>query len=262
MARTASQASNLLLAGALTGALTLASPGALAQPAKPPGGIYTCIDSQGRRLTADRPIAECAHKEQQVLNLDGSVRAVLPPTLTAEERADKEARDRAAAEARSAQADAVRRDRNLMARFPDEASHNRARDAAVDTVRLAMMASEIRLRELETERKPLRDEAEFYKGKILPLKLKTAIDANDASMEAQRSSSANQEAELVRINKLYDAELERLRRLWAGAQAGSLGPMAVPPPVIRPPARPAASAAALRPASQPATAKTGAAKSP
>ena len=241
----------------LAGVLAVVSMAALAQPAKPPGGIYTCIDSQGKRLTADRPIAECAHKEQQVLNRDGSVRAVLPPTLTAEERADREARDRAAAEARSAQSDAVRRDRNLMARFPDEAAHNRAREASADTVRMAMKASELRLRELETERKPLRDEAEFYKGKVLPLKLKTAIDANDASMEAQRSSSANQEAELVRINKIYDAELGRLRRLWAGAQAGSLGPMALPPPV-----KPPASVAASRPASTPARAKNGAASTP
>ena len=239
----------------LTGVLAVASMAALAQPAKPPTSIYTCIDSQGKRLTADRPIAACAHKEQQVLNRDGSVRAVLPPTLTAEERADKEARDRAAAEARSAQADAVRRDRNLMARYPDEAAHTRAREAAADTVRLAMKASEIRLRELEAERKPLRDEAEFYKGKALPLKLKTAIDANDASMEAQRSSSINQEAELVRINKIYDAELDRLRRLWSGAQAGSLGPIALPPGA---PARPPASVPAVRPASQPAPAKTGA----
>ena len=59
---------------------------------KPPGGIYTCIDDKGRRLTADRPIAECTDREQQVLNRDGSLRTVLPPTLTAEERAQREAR--------------------------------------------------------------------------------------------------------------------------------------------------------------------------
>ena len=263
MARLVARALNQLLAGAfssaLTGALTVASLAAQAQPTNPPGGIYTCIDSQGKRLSADRPIAGCAHKEQQVLNRDGSVRALLPPTLTAEERADKEARDRAAAEARSAQADAVRRDRNLMVRFPDEAAHNRAREASADTVRLAMKASEIRLRELEAERKPLRDEAEFYKGRTLPLKLKTAIDANDASMEAQRSSSANQEAELVRINKLYDAELGRLRRLWAGAQAGSLGPINLPSAA---PTRSPATVPALRPASQPARVKAGAASTP
>ncbi|HSM22052.1 MAG TPA: hypothetical protein VK876_07575 [Rubrivivax sp.] len=194
--------------------------------AKPPSGIYTCVDEKGRRITADRPIAECTDREQQVLNRDGSLRTVLPPTLTAEERAQREARDRAAAEARAAQADAVRRDRNLMARYPNEAAHSRAREAALDTVRLAMKATEIRLRQLAAEAVPLRDEAEFYEGRSLPASLKSAIDANEVAVEAQRSASTNQAAELDRINRLYDAELDRLRRLWAGVVPGSLGPLA------------------------------------
>ena len=41
---------------------------------------------------------------------------VLPPTLTAEERAEREAAQRKADLTRAAQADAVRRDRNLMVR--------------------------------------------------------------------------------------------------------------------------------------------------
>jgi hypothetical protein len=202
-------------------------------------GIYTCIDDKGRRLTADRPIPECSAKEQQVLNRDGSLRAIHPPTLTADERAEKDARERAEKEARAAAADAVRRDRNLMARFPTEAAHNRARESALDSVRLAVKATELRLRELTAERKPLRDEAEFYQGKPLPPRLKSAIDANDAAVEAQRAAAVNQELELGRINKLYDAELERLRKLWAGAPAGSLGPL---PPSLAPAAAPAASA--------------------
>jgi hypothetical protein len=197
-----------------------------AQTAKPPEGIYTCIDDKGRKLTADRPIPECVGKEQRVLNKDGSLKSVQPPTLTAEERAEREARERKAAEARAAQADAVRRDRNLMARYPSEDSHNRAREAALDTVRLAIRASDQRLRELTTERKPLADETEFYKGRALPLKLRQQLDANDAATDAQRSAMLNQEAELVRINRLYDAELERLRRLWSGASPGTLGPIA------------------------------------
>jgi hypothetical protein len=33
------------------------------------------------------------------------------------------------------------------------------------------------------------------------------------------------QAEMVRINRFYDHELDRLRRLWAGAQPGTLGPL-------------------------------------
>jgi hypothetical protein len=196
--------------------------------ASSPAGIYSCIDDKGRRLTSDRPIPECTAREQRVLNKDGSLKTVHPPTLTAEERADYEARERRAAEARAAQADAIRRDRNLMARYPTEAPHQKAREAALDTVRLALKSSEIRLRDLAAERKPLTDEAEFYKGRPLPPKLKAQLDANDAAVDAQRATAANQSAEMARINRLYDAELERLRRLWAGAQPGSLGPVSAP----------------------------------
>lgn len=186
-------------------------------------GIYTCTDERNRRLTADRPIAECSGREQQILNSDGSLKAILPATLTAEERAALEARARAAAEERATRSDAVRRDRNLVARYPNDESHARAREAALDSVRLAVKSSELRLQHLAAERKPLLDETEFYRGRTLPARLHQQLDANDAAVEAQQAAVSYQQAEVVRINKLYDAELERLRRLWAGAPPGSLG---------------------------------------
>ncbi len=223
--------------------------GALATPlsavAQAPGqvpsvaGIYTCTDGQGRKLTSDRPIADCTSREQRVLNRDGSVKQVVPPTLTAEERAEREAAQRRAEVARAAQADAVRRDRNLMARYPTEADHQKAREAALDPVRVAMSTTEKRMKELAADRKPLLDDAEFYTGRTLPARLKQQLDANDAAVLAQRQSATNQEQELRRINRLYDGELERLRLLWAGATPGSL------PPAVT--TRPAASAA-VRPA--------------
>ena len=188
-------------------------------------GIYTCIDDQGRKITADRPIPSCTAKEQRVLNRDGSLKNVYPPILTAEERAEKEAQERKLAEARAAHADAVRRDRNLLQRYPTEVPHQKAREAALDTVRVAIKATEARLKALEAERKPLLTEAEFYEGKALPPKLRGQLDANDAATEAQRVSAVQQQAELERVNRLYDAELARLKLLWAGAVPGSLGPI-------------------------------------
>lgn len=217
---------------------------AWAQPASAASsGIYTCVTADGRPLRADRPIDECLGREQKLLNKDGSVRRVLPPTQTAEEAAEAEARARADAVERAARADAKRRDRNLLARYPDEAAHQRARVAAADTVRAAIRTTDNRLRDLAVERRPLANEAEFYVGKPLPAKLRGLLDANDAAVDAQRSSALNQQAELDRINRLYDAELERLRRLWAGAPPGSLGALPVVPAVQRPAATPAASAA-------------------
>jgi len=190
------------------------------EPAAP---IYTCVDAGGKRLTSDRPIIECTTREQRVLNADGSVRRIVPPTPTADERAELEARERTAAAERVARQDAVRRDRNLLIRFPNEAAHRKAREAALDDMRKAVRTSEARVALLAAERKPLLDEAEFYVGKPLPQKLRSQLDANDATTDAQRTLVQNQQAEIVRINLLYDAELERLKKLWSGAPPGSMG---------------------------------------
>jgi hypothetical protein len=198
------------------------------QPPQKSAGIYSCVDANGKRLTSDRPIPECVSRDQRLLNSDGSMRQVVPPVPTADERAALEARQQEEALARAVQREAIRRDRNLLQRFPSESAHKKAREAALEDTRKAMRVSESRLAALEKERKPLMDEAEFYLGKQMPLKLRQQIDGNDAAAEAQRDLLQNQKAEQVRVNDLYDLELERLRKLWSGAQPGSLG--ALPPP--------------------------------
>lgn len=216
----------------------IVAPPVLAQAA---GGIYTC-DYNGKKLTSDRPIPQCIDREQRILNSDGSTRERIPPTPTADERSAIEAKQAQEVLERENRREAVRRDRNLLQRFPTEAVHNKAREAALDDIRKSLRTSETRLAKLEQERKPLLDETEFYVGKPLPPKLKQQIEANEATTAAQRSLVLNQQAEIVRINNLYDVELERLRKLWAGAPAGSMGVLPVPAPAS------AASAALRRPA--------------
>jgi Domain of unknown function (DUF4124) len=187
--------------------------------------IYTCTDASGKRLTSDRPIPECNAREQRQLNADGSIKRVVPPTMSMEEQAEFDARERLASQKRLAEMEYVRRDRNLRIRYPSEAAHQKARTAALDDVRRTLQLSQKRLESLELERKPLLDEAEFYKGRAMPSKLKQQLDGIDATAEAQRELMQNQRAETLRIDATFDAELVRLRALWAGAVPGSLGPM-------------------------------------
>lgn len=194
---------------------------AMAQSVAPPS-IYTCVDASGKRRTADRPIYECNAIEQRMLNADGSVRRVLQPKQTLDERNETEVRERAIALARANRQDAIRRDRNLLARFPNEAAHRKAREGALDDLRKSLAQSNLRLKALTTERKPLIDESEFYVGKQLPMKLRLAIDSNDALVQAQNSLVQNLQVEATRINTLFDTEHERLVRLWAGATPGSV----------------------------------------
>ncbi|HEY2190567.1 MAG TPA: hypothetical protein VGH48_18580 [Caldimonas sp.] len=134
-----------------------------------------------------------------------------------------------------------------MQRFPDEAAHWKAREKALDDVRLSAKNSGTRIAILLDERKKLDEEKQFYENervkKPLPTTLKQKIDANEASLEAQRSVSQNAQAELARINSNYDSELLRLKKLWSGTPAGSLGPL---PDTRGPAAAPAASLGASK----------------
>jgi putative cell wall-binding protein len=163
-----------------------------------------------------------------VLNKDGSLKQILPATLTPDERAEREAKERKQAEEKAALNDAVRRDRNLKNRYPNEAVHNKARESALESVRVAMRASAQRIQELDNERRPLKDEADFYRGRNLPSRLKQQIEANETSLAAQRELIQTQEAELVRISRIYDLELEHLRKLWKGAPPGSISLVSAP----------------------------------
>lgn len=202
-------------------ALLCLAQAALAQAASA-GGIYSCIDARGRRLTSDRPIPECLDREQQVRSQDGAVRKVLPPSYSPEERARLEEQRRRRELAEAAQKDRIRHDRNLLARFPDQAAHDRARQTALESVETASVNNEKRIAQLERERKTLADEAEFYPNRELPRALKSRIENNKAAIEAQKISASHQVAERQRINARYDEELAHLRRLWAGAAPGSL----------------------------------------
>jgi hypothetical protein len=208
----------------LLGCALLAFSGLACAQANAPSNnqVFTCINAAGRALTSDRLIGECMDREQRVLARDGTLLRIVPPSLTADERAEKEARDRKAAADREAKSEAVRRDRNLIQRFPNAAAHQKAREQALEVTQFAITQSEARLADLERERKPLIEETEFYKGKSLPGKLKGQLDANDAAAAAQKELLVQQKAELDRASKLYDVELAHLKKLWAGAPPGSL----------------------------------------
>ncbi|MDQ2762183.1 MAG: hypothetical protein M3Y22_01390 [Pseudomonadota bacterium] len=185
-----------------------------AQSAPALGAIYRCVGRDGKIGTRDRPMTDCVG-EQYFVNPDGSNNRVVPRPPTEEEREEAEQKQR---EEHAAQREAqvqARADVALVKRFPDKASHDLAGKAALDTARADIRASNARIADLMLARKPLLDEAEFYPGKPLPSKLKAALDANDASLAAQKSSRQNLDAEVDRINKNYDLELARLMKLWA-----------------------------------------------
>ncbi len=181
------------------------------------GGIYTCIDAKGRKLTSDRPIRECADREQRLRNPSGTVRAVIPPTLTGPERAALEARQRREAEERARQAEEKRRERALLVRYPSRSVHDKERSEALASISIVRQAAMNRVKELERQRKELDTELEFYAKdpSKVPPSLQRLVDENAKSMAVQERFIADQEAEMGRVNGRFDEELARLQQLWA-----------------------------------------------
>ncbi|MBX3660317.1 MAG: DUF4124 domain-containing protein [Ramlibacter sp.] len=198
----------LTLGSLLTSFATLS----FAQPS-----IYTCVDAQGRRLTSDRPIAACNDRVQKELNPSGTVKRLVGPSLTAEERAAQEEANRKAAEERNRLADDRRRERALLARYPNRAAHDRERSAAIEQVDEVIRTADKRTAELLTQRKKLDAEIDFYKRdpSKVPATLKRQIEENDHQQAAQKRFVANQEDEKRRIHTRFDDELDQLRRMWA-----------------------------------------------
>jgi len=182
----------------------------------PVSGTYTCIDAQGHRLTADRPIAECNDREQRVLNPSGTLKEKVGPSLTAQERAALEAKQRQEQAERDRIAEEKRRDRALLTRYPSKEIHDQERAEALGQIATVSRAASNRLQELVAQRKRLDEEMDFYKKdpSKAPLYLRQQVDDNTQSMAVQKRFLSDQEDEAQRVNRRFDDELARLRQLW------------------------------------------------
>lgn len=180
-------------------------------------GIYTCTDSKGRRITADRPIIDCIDREQTELSTGGMPRRKIGPSLTAAERAAEEDKARRAAEERARANEEKKRDRALVTRYPNLAAHDKEREASLARLDASKATAQKRIVELLAQRKTLEGEMEFYKANParVPLKLRHQAEEVDTQLAGRTRFIAEQEAEKTQVNARFDEELARLKVLWA-----------------------------------------------
>lgn len=179
--------------------------------------IYSCVDAKGRTITADRPIVECLDRTQRELSRSGLVKRQVGPSLTAQERAVLEEKEKLAAEQRAREVEEKRRDRALLLRYPSRAVHDQERAAALAQIDEVINAASKRTRELVTERRAIASEFEFYvkDPSRAPMPLKLRLEDNEASVLVQQKFIADQEKEKKRVNLRFDEELIKLKQLWA-----------------------------------------------
>ncbi len=180
--------------------------GALAQ-------LYVCTTRDGRTLTGDAPPAECRDVTVRELNRDGSVKRVIEPPLTPEQRKAREQEEKARRERERAAQEQLRKDRALLETYASEDEIDASRDRALaERQRLIDRAAQ-QLKESRNDRKRLDDEAEFYAKRQLPDRLKRQLDENAELQQQQLRTIEDIRADMQRINERYDAELTRFREL-------------------------------------------------
>ena len=195
---------------------------AMAQAPTQTAGIYTCVDARGRKLTSDRPIPECNDREQKVLNPSGTVKSKVGPTLTALERSEVEAKEKLALEDQARRNEEKRRDRALLLRYPNKATHDAERAEAITQISVVKKAALTRVEELTRQRAAVGAEMEFYKkdASKAPPSLRRQVDDVTQSLAVQGRFITDQDGEISRVNARFDEELARLKQLWP-LQAGA-----------------------------------------
>ena len=180
-------------------------------------GIYTCTDAKGRKITSDRPIPECNDRTQNEISPSGTVRRVIGPALTAQERAALEDKEKAATESRIAASEDKRRERALLLRYPNRQAHDAERTLALTQVEEGSKVAGKKMLELAEQRKRLNLELEFYKkdASKTPPPLKRRVEENDSNVELQKRFMADQDGERRRVNQRFDEELVKLKQLWS-----------------------------------------------
>ena len=188
---------------------------ALAQPRETSPGIFVCVDAKGRRITSDRPIPECLDRDQRELSSSGVTKRVVRPHPTADEQARNEAIAQQEATARTKEADAKRRDRALLARYPSQRHHDAEREKQLSLVDGSIAVIELRGADLQKQQEGIQEEMEFYKGdpSKAPAWLKHRVADNAEQLASHKRLVADQMDEKKRINARFDEELARLKQL-------------------------------------------------
>jgi hypothetical protein len=179
--------------------------------------IFMCKDANGRTLTSDRPIPECADRAVREYSNKGQLKREIAAPLTPQQRREQaEQRERQKA-ARLAADEQKREDRALIERYRSESeiADARQRDTASLNEQLARQKAELAAAEKEWS---AADAAQKASRKAAPdANVRMARSAQKV-LDA-RAAVRDTQADLSRINAKYDQILQRFRDITQTASA-------------------------------------------
>jgi len=192
--------------------------------------VYTCTTASGHKLTADRPIAECADREQRQLETTSGLVKIIPPRKTEAERIAAAEAVRKQAREKEEQEMQQRNDQQLLVRYPDDATLEEKRSYMLGEVKKRWAPTLSEEADLEQRRAALQTKAVAQKaaGKSADLDDVKAAAQIERRMLQLRPMLDKASAETAQVNAHMDADLKRLHELRAPLTAAPGASAAAP----------------------------------
>jgi len=185
------------------------------------GQLYVCTTQSGKTVSADLPPRECAGQPIRELRPDGSIRRVIEPPLTDEQKAKRAQEELARLAAEKAAREQLRKDLALLEAYGSEDEIELSRDRQLAQRNRMVQAAQARIDKQLEHRKKLDNEKEFYLNREIPDKLKRAYETNDTILRSEEKIIEDLKADITRINAQFDEDRRRFRELVASGAVAS-----------------------------------------
>lgn len=178
--------------------------------------IYTCIDKNGRFVTADQIMPECADRPVQELDKNGVLRRdILSPIQLQQQEKDLQKQQ----QVQSREDDVARQDQALMARYDSEAAitaEYQKENAAIDQ-RLA--DNQTAISQATKQWQMAQEEAKKDKPNAIPDELQRRIKDARLAVVAQQKLHAQMQAKKAQQQEQYETTLQKYRALRSAIPA-------------------------------------------
>ncbi|MGE0875273.1 MAG: hypothetical protein AB7O31_11455 [Burkholderiales bacterium] len=178
---------------------------------------YRCTGKDGKKYYGATIPNQCIGQLVEQLNPQGMVIRRIEPPLTPEQRAKREAEEKAAAEKAAQDKEDARRNRALLATYQSEKDIELARQRALDDNAKAIEQIESQIAQIRKRQDGYKKEMEFYKGKNKPpAKFEMDVKSAAKDLEVQEKLLASRQEEVKSINTKFDDDKRRFLELTKG----------------------------------------------
>lgn len=187
--------------------------------------IYVCKDANGRTITADRPIAECADRAMRELDRNGVTRREIAAPLTPQQRREREAQEE---KQRAAEAILEKQrlyDRALTTRYRNEADIALARKQAIELLDDQMRIDTNALAREMTEMKAAQAGVAATPKVAGNTTVRRRLEDASRAVERRLASIEQRNVDIERMHQKFDAAVKRFREIQDIADAGGSKPL-------------------------------------